>query len=155
MDHINGFKAAVAAVLGCLTALWGWFGWLVVAWLLCMALDYGTGTAAALRAGEWSSKVARDGLWHKLGSIFGVLVAAMCDLVLRVVGDNFGFELPLIGQSCLITPIVAAWYFFTELGSIVENAAAMGAPIPDFLKKLIARGKKTIDDKTGDGDNEE
>ena len=24
-----------------------------------------------------------------------------------------------------------------------------------FLKKLIARGKKTIDDKTGDGDNEE
>ena len=155
MEHINGIKGTIAAVLGCLTALWGWFGWLVVAWLLCMALDYGTGTAAALRAGEWSSKVARDGLWHKLGSIFGVLVAAMCDLVLRVVGDNFGFELPLIGQSCLITPIVAAWYFFTELGSIVENAAAMGAPIPDFLKKLIARGKKTIDDKTGDGDNEE
>lgn len=79
----------------------------------------------------------------------------MCDLVLRLVGDNFGFELPMIGQSCLITPIVAAWYFFTELGSIVENAAAMGAPVPDFLKKLIARGKKTIDDKTGDGDNEE
>ena len=47
MEHINGFKAAVAAVLGGLTALWGWFGWLVLAWLLCMALDYGTGTAAA------------------------------------------------------------------------------------------------------------
>ena len=47
MDHINGFKAAVAAVLGCLTALWGWFGWLVVAWVACMLLDYATGTAAA------------------------------------------------------------------------------------------------------------
>ena len=45
MDHINGFKAAVAAVLGCLTALWGWFGWLVVAWVACMLLDYATGTA--------------------------------------------------------------------------------------------------------------
>ena len=56
MEHINGFKAAVAAVVGCLTALWGWFGWLVVAWVVCMLLDYGTGTAAALRAGEWSSK---------------------------------------------------------------------------------------------------
>ena len=44
MDHINGFKAAVAAVLGCLTALWGWFGWLVVAWVACMLLDYATGT---------------------------------------------------------------------------------------------------------------
>ena len=46
MEHINGFKAAVAAVVGCLTALWGWFGWLVVAWVVCMLLDYGTGTAA-------------------------------------------------------------------------------------------------------------
>ena len=52
MEHINGFKAAVAAVVGCLTALWGWFGWLVVAWVVCMLLDYGTGTAAALRAGS-------------------------------------------------------------------------------------------------------
>lgn len=75
MEHINGFKAAVAAVVGCLTALWGWFGWLVVAWVVCMLLDYGTGTAAALRAGEWSSKVARDGLWHKLGAVVAVLVA--------------------------------------------------------------------------------
>lgn len=62
MDHINGFKAAVAAVLGCLTALWGWFGWLVVAWVACMLLDYATGTAAALKAGKWSCKAAREGL---------------------------------------------------------------------------------------------
>ena len=57
MEHINGFKAAVAAVLGGLTALWGWFGWLVVAWVVCMLLDYGTGTAAALRAGETTAIV--------------------------------------------------------------------------------------------------
>ena len=57
MEHINGFKAAVAAVVGCLTALWGWFGWLVVAWVVCMLLDYGTGTAAALRAGETTAIV--------------------------------------------------------------------------------------------------
>ena len=54
MDHINGFKAAVAAVLGCLTALWGWFGWLVVAWVACMLLDYATGTAAGRPAGRGS-----------------------------------------------------------------------------------------------------
>ena len=49
MEHINGIKGTITAVLGCLTALWGWFGWLVVAWVVCMLLDYGTGTAAALR----------------------------------------------------------------------------------------------------------
>ena len=62
MEHINGFKAAVAAVVGCLTALWGWFGWLVVAWVVCMLLDYGTGTAAALRAGEHQEQLAEDTL---------------------------------------------------------------------------------------------
>ena len=154
-ENLFHIKAAIAAGCTALGAFLGWKGVMLVTWVIAMALDYLTGTFAALYNKTWSSAAARRGLWHKLGSIFGVLVAAMCDLVLRVVGDNFGFELPLIGQSCLITPIVAAWYFFTELGSIVENAAAMGAPVPDFLKKLIARGKKTIDDKTGDGDNEE
>ena len=36
---------------------------------------------------------------------------------------------------------------------MIENAAAMGAPVPGCLKKLIVRGKKAIDDKTGSGDN--
>ena len=88
MDHINGFKAAVAAVLGCLTALWGWFGWLVVAWVACMLLDYATGTAAALKAGKWSCKAAREGLWHKVGAMAAVLVAAILDGVLGLILDH-------------------------------------------------------------------
>ena len=44
-ENINGFKAAVTAILAGLTALWGWFGWLVWAWVGCMALDYQDETA--------------------------------------------------------------------------------------------------------------
>lgn len=152
-DRAIQIKAAFSAAIAFGTALFGWVGWMVVLWLIALLLDYLTGTFAALYNKSWSSAAARQGLWHKLGSIVGVLVAAMCDLVLRLVGDNFGFELPVLGRSCLITPVVTAWYFFTELGSIVENAAAMGAPVPGFLKKLIARGKKAIDDRAGNGDN--
>lgn len=152
-DKAAEIKAAAAALIAFGTALFGWVGWMVVLWLIALLLDYLTGTFAALYNKSWSSAASRQGLWHKLGSIVGVLVAAMCDLVLRLVGDNFGFELPVLGRSCLITPVVTAWYFFTELGSIVENAAAMGAPVPGFLKKLIARGKKAIDDRAGNGDN--
>lgn len=152
-DKAAEIKAAAAALIAFGTALFGWVGWMVVLWLIALLLDYLTGTFDALYNKSWSSAAARQGLWHKLGSIVGVLVAAMCDLVLRLVGDNFGFELPVLGRSCLITPVVTAWYFFTELGSIVENAAAMGAPVPGFLKKLIARGKKAIDDRAGNGDN--
>ena len=77
MEQINTFKAAFAAVCAALTALWGWLGWLVVAWIACMALDYLTGSAAAMQAGNWSSQAARNGLWHKLGGIVAVLISGI------------------------------------------------------------------------------
>ena len=150
MEHINGFKAAVAAVVGCLTALWGWFGWLVVAWVVCMLLDYGTGTAAALRAGEWSSKVARDGLWHKLGAIL--------DGVIGLILANIpALELPF-RYEVFASVLVLVWYIMTELGSIVENVGALGAPVPAWLRKAIAALESTVDgagDKLGSGQDDE
>ncbi len=145
-DKAAEIKAAAAALIAFGTALFGWVGWMVVLWLAAMVMDYLTGTFAALYGKRWSSAAARRGLWHKLGSIFAVLVAAMCDIVLGLVGDNFGFELPVLGQSCLITPVVTAWYFFTELGSIAENAQALGAPVPDWLTKGIKKIKDATDD---------
>ena len=32
-------KAAIAAVCGAFTAAFGWLGWLVMAWAVCMVLD--------------------------------------------------------------------------------------------------------------------
>lgn len=58
MDKVNDFKLAVTAVVALLTSLWGWFGWLVVLFVGCMAVDYLTGTAAAMHRGEWSSETA-------------------------------------------------------------------------------------------------
>ena len=52
---IDNFKAAVLAVVGLLTGLWGWLGWLVVGWIVCMVLDYITGSMAAAKEGQWSS----------------------------------------------------------------------------------------------------
>jgi phage-related holin len=77
MDNVNNFKAAVTACIAVLTALWGWFGWLVVLFVVAMAADYLTGTAAAMQKGKWSSKAARDGIFHKVGSIVVVAVAGV------------------------------------------------------------------------------
>ena len=137
MEHINGIKATVVGVLGFLTALWGWFGWLVVAWVACMVLDYATGSAAALRAGEWSSKTARDGLWHKLGAIVAVLVAAILDGVIRLVLEHIpALKLPF-EYTVFVSVLVLVWYILTELGSIIENAGKLGAPIPAWLAAAI------------------
>ena len=148
MEHINGFKAAVAAVLGGLTALWGWFGWLVLAWLLCMALDYGTGTAAALRAGEWSSKVARDGLWHKLGAVVAVLVAAILDGVIGLILANIpALELPF-QYEVFVSVLVLVWYIMTELGALWRTSVpsvrlyphGSARPSPPWSPLWTARG---------------
>ena len=146
MEHINGLKAAIAAVVGCLTALWGWFGWLVLAWVACMLLDYATGSFAALRAGEWSSKTARDGLWHKLGAIVAVLVAIILDGVIGLILANIpALSLPF-DYTVFLSVLVLVWYIMTELGSIVENAGKLGAPIPPWLAKAIAALEASVDD---------
>ena len=145
MDHINGFKAAVAAVLGCLTALWGWFGWLVVAFVGCMALDWITGTMVAKSKGEWSSAVARQGCWHKIGSAVAVIVALIFDWLIATILTNIpGIALPF-DYSVFLGPVVLVWYIVTELGSIVENAGALGAPIPAFLQAAIKSLDQAVD----------
>ena len=146
MENINAFKAAVAAVCAALTALWGWFGWVVVAWVGFMVIDYITGSCAALRAGEWSSKSARDGIWHKLGSIVAVIVAAVLDVVIgHLLANVPGVELPFT-YTVLLGPLVVVWYILTEAGSIIENAGALGAPIPAWLTKMIAALESKVDD---------
>lgn len=145
MEHMNKIKAWAAALLGLLTGLWGWFGWLVVGWIMCMALDYVTGSLAAAKEGEWSSAKAREGIWHKCGMIVVVIVAAGADLLLSVVLANLPLvELP-VQYTGLVCPVVLVWYIVTELGSMAENAAVMGAPVPKWLLKLLALSKGAVD----------
>ena len=113
---------------------------------------------AALRAGEWSSKVARDGLWHKLGAVVAVLVAAILDGVIGLILANIpALELPF-RYEVFASVLVLVWYIMTELGSIVENVGALGAPVPAWLRKAIAALESTVDgagDKLGSGQDDE
>nr|DAG08943.1 MAG TPA: holin [Caudoviricetes sp.] len=152
MENNNIFlaiKTAIVALCGGFTAAFGWLGWLIVAWVACMVIDWISGSAAAASCGEWASAVARAGIWHKAGMILVVIVAALADCVLAMVVEHLpGLS---INYSTLVLPMVLAWYIFTELGSIAENATDMGAPVPAWLTKLLAAGKQAVD-KTADAD---
>ena len=133
-------KAAVAAACGTFTAVFGWLGWLVLAWGACMALDWVSGSLAAAGKGQWSSAAARAGIRHKAGMVVIVMVCALTDAVLEMTVANLpGLGLQFDG---VVLPVVLVWYIFTELGSIAENAAAMGAPVPGWLTKILAEGKE-------------
>lgn len=137
-DKATEIKAFVTAILAFLTALWGWLGWAVIILIFCMALDWATGSWAARAHNEWSSSVARAGLWHKLGEIVALLVAALCDIAIQVILNSAAADL-LKGWEYgnYMTLLVAVWYIFTELGSIAENVDKLGAPLPSWLKKAI------------------
>ena len=151
MENNNIFlavKAAIVGVFGAFGAAFGWLGWLVLAWVACMAVDWLSGSSAAMQAGQWSSAQARAGIWHKAGMIVVVIVAAVADKVLAIVLANIP-GLP-IDYSVLLLPMVLVWYILTELGSILENAAAMGSDVPPFLIRILASAKDKVEEVTGE-----
>lgn len=160
-EKLTSIKACIAAALSGLSAFLGWKGIMALIWVAMMALDYISGTAAACKNHTWSSKVAREGLWHKCGMIFAVIVAAVADGVISLLCVHF----PALGITwpCIVLPLVLAWYIITELGSILENAVNLGAAVPAWLVKLLEAGLKAVDTKGSDlaedgiedGENEE
>ena len=151
MENNNIFlavKAAIVGIFGAFGAAFGWLGWLVLAWVACMVVDYISGSSAAMQAGQWSSAKARSGIWHKGGMLVVVVVAAVADNVLALVVAS----IPSISidYTVLLLPMVLVWYILTELGSILENAAAMGAPVPEFLIRILASAKEKVEAATGE-----
>lgn len=138
-------KAAIAAMMTTFGVFLGWKGVMALVWVVAMFLDYVSGTAAACKNGEWSSAVAREGLWHKGGMILVVIVAAIADGVMVMFCDN----MPDIGISWpgIVLPLVLGWYILTEFGSVLENAVTMGAAVPAWLVKMLKVSIKAIDKK--------
>lgn len=143
-------KAAIVGCAGAFSAAFGWLGWLILAWVACMAVDFITGTGAASKNKEWSSSKARAGIWHKAGMLVVVIVAWVTDGVLGI-AVNTANLLPM-KYTLLILPVVLMWYILTELGSILENAVAMGAPVPPFLVQILAAAKDKVEEIGGGED---
>ncbi len=137
MEKVHQFKLALAALTAALTALWGWFGWVVLALAVLMGLDFVSGSAIAMKEHAWSSEAARSGIWHKCGCVLAVLVSGLTDLLLGVLLEQLPVALPF-RFSVFFCPLVVVWYILSEMGSLMEHAAGMGAPVPGFLRRALA-----------------
>ncbi len=138
-------KAVICAAGALITSLFGWMGWLVVIYAMAMGLDYATGTIAAVKAHEWRSSAAREGIWHKTGCIVTVAAAALTDWMLSLALSNLPLGKWEPEYTVLLCPLVLVWYIVTELGSVVENAGKLGAPVPGFLLRYMKRAQDNID----------
>lgn len=145
-ENMMTVKTAIVAGITVLGSFLGWKGVMLLAWILVMALDYISGTIAACKDGQWESKVAREGLSHKGGMIFVVLVAAISDWVMVIVAEHVPIGIAWPG---LLMPLVLAWYIVTELGSILENAVKLGANVPQWLVKLLKASANLVENAGG------
>lgn len=148
MNKEPWFKMILTTAFTAGSAVWGWFGWLLLAWAVCMGLDFLTGTVAAIRQRDYSSSVARDGLFHKAGMVTAVIASLILDVLISLIIKGTQIKLPW-DYSVLIAPLVLTWYSLTELGSILENAVKMGAPVPGWLSGILRLSVQTVN-KAGD-----
>lgn len=128
-------KAIIVTAFSAISAFLGWYGWLLLIWILSMLVDWLTGSAAAWKNGEWCSRTAREGLFHKGGCIIVVCAGLLLDLLIWAsvsIVPDFHIE-----YQMYLSAVIMVWYTVTELGSIVENAGKLGAPVPRFLIRGI------------------
>ncbi len=132
---VNIFKACVAVVGTFLTWLFGDWDIAVKALIAFMALDYLSGVIKAYINKEMSSKVGLEGLTRKFLILLVLIAAVLLDRLINT-GD------------WVFRTIVCYFYVANEGISLLENAAALGLPVPDAIKNALAQlkegGKKEI-----------
>ena len=121
----------IAGACGALLGLAGGWDALMRVLVICMAVDYITGVINAIREKQLSSKVGWVGILRKL-TIFGVVIlAAQIDVAL--------------GLQAICRTAAIAFYTANEGISVLENAAAIGLPIPQKMVDILGQLKKKGD----------
>lgn len=134
-------SAAGGAVLAFFTGL------PVIIWILIgvMSLDYITGIMCGLmgkspktETGGLSSKAAFEGLLKKVLILMVVGLAALVDMAISAA---VSIEMVAVTGACCL------WFVASEGLSVLENAAAMGVPIPKVLLKALEIVRKKGEDE--------
>ena len=99
----------------------------VFALLGAVGLDYLTGLIKAFHTHALKSSVAKEGLVRKFALFAVVAACGLIDLILPV---QTGYS---------VCKLAALSFTVSEVVSVIENAAAVGVPLPEALTKRLAQ----------------
>ena len=120
----NVIQAAFAAVGGWLGYFLGGCDGLLYALLAFVVLDYITGVMCAVSDKKLSSAVGFKGICRKV-------------LIFSLVGIGYLLDTQVFGETGVLRTAIIFFYLSDEGLSLVENAAYLGLPIPEKLKKVL------------------
>ena len=120
----NVIQAAFAAVGGWLGYFLGGCDGLLYALLAFVILDYVTGVMCAVSDKKLSSAVGFKGICRKV-------------LIFSLVGIGNLLDTQVFGETGVLRTAIIFFYLSNEGLSLVENAAYLGLPIPEKLRKVL------------------
>jgi toxin secretion/phage lysis holin len=124
-------------------AVGGWLGWVLGGMdgflfaLIAFAIaDYATGVMRAILEKKLSSAIGARGIFKKIAIFVMVAIGQILDT--RIVGSGAAIRTAII------------YFFISNEGvSLLENAAAIGLPVPEKLKDVLVQLHGRSDDKDG------
>ena len=137
-------KAVFAAAVGALCSYCIELMIPLAVMLAVIIADYVTGMVKAWYNAELCSRIGLKGIIKKVGYLVIVGVGMVVDYLIREALHSVGVSVTV---EYTVALIVIVWFIINELISILENVAAIGAPVPEFILKLVKRLKVSVEDK--------
>ncbi|MEG2522288.1 MAG: phage holin family protein [Anaerovoracaceae bacterium] len=146
---INTYNLAVGGAITLLSAIFGEYWYLFVAFLLFNVIDYVTGWYKARRLKKESSAIGLKGVVKKVMYWILIATAFLTANVFIALGTKIGINL---GFTTVLGWFVLASLTVNEIRSILENLVVADIPVPEFLVRGLAVADKLIDAAVGDKD---
>ena len=145
----NGFKILIASILAAVAAYMKELAGALLVLFMVMILDYVSGISAAWVNKQLSSRIGLIGIVKKVSYLLIVAVGMSLDYLIMMLGAKFGVQ---INDSYFVGLLVIIWLIINECISILENADEMGLPVPEFIRKLLARLKRHTEEQADPGE---
>lgn len=125
-DVIKSIQLAFAALGGLIGAFFGGLDGFLIALIVFVACDYFTGVILAIINKTLSSEVGFKGIAKKVFIFILVGIANLIDTQILKTGN-------------VVRLAVIFFYLSNEGISLLENVAAIGLPVPQKLKDILAQ----------------
>lgn len=132
-DVMLAIKSALAAIGGVIGYFLGGVDGLMITLIAFIAVDYISGVLVAIVKHKLNSEIGFKGICKKV-------------LIIALVGVANLIDIHVIRSGAVARTAVIFFYAANEGISIIENAAKIGLPVPDKLKKILEQMKKEGND---------
>lgn len=145
---IDGYNAAVGAIVAVLSYILGEHWVLFVAFLLLNVADWLTGWMKSRMAGKENSMKGWKGVLKKLGYWLMIMVAFGASAVFIEIGNTIGIDL---GITTLLGWFVLASLLINEIRSILENFVEAEFNVPRILIEGLEVADKVVNKDNQEG----